>query len=226
MFGRRAMTPTKILQLNEEQWRQGDLLRVTPRRRWDADPEARRMVVRRREVGEFALAPMRWGLMPERQDGEQLLRPLINVRAEAVGAQAEWRRLLNTRRCIVPAEQFFEWLRVGDMKAKEYLFRLRSRRPMMIAALWNRAPAGGKTVETFAYISCEANRLVSQVHDRMPVVLDDAGVKEWFNPDATLDTLLALLKPFDDGELECQPVSNAPARARPYQPLLFASRAA
>jgi putative SOS response-associated peptidase YedK len=226
MFGRRATTPTKILQLNEEHWRQGDLLRVTPRRRWDADPEAKRMVVRRREVGEFAMTPMRWGLMPERQDGEQLLRPLINVRAEAIGAQAEWRRLLNTRRCVVPAEQFFEWLRVGDVKAKEYLFRLRSRRPMMIAALWNRAPAGGKTVETFAYISCEANRLVSQVHDRMPVVLDDAGVKDWFNPDATLETLLALLKPFDDGELECQPVSNAPARAKPYQPSLFASRAA
>lgn len=230
MFGRRELTPTKILRLHGEQWRQGELLRVTPRRRWDADPDAKRMVVRRRDVGEFALTPMRWGLVPERQewhDGEpQQARPLITVRAETIGAQAEWRRLLNTRRCIVPADQFFEWLRVGDVKAKEYAFKLKSRRPMMIAALWNRTPAAGKTVETFAYISCEANRLVSQIHDRMPVVLDDAAVKEWFNPDATLETLLGLLRPIDSSELEYQPVSNTPARARPYQPSLFASRAA
>jgi putative SOS response-associated peptidase YedK len=226
MFGRRELTPAKILRLNGEQWRQGDLLRVTPRRRWDGDPEAKRMVVRRRDVGEFALTPMRWGLVPDRQEGEQQVRPLITVRAEAIAGQVDWRRLLNARRCIVPAEQFFEWLRVGDVKAKEYAFRLKNNRPMMIAGLWNRTPEAGKIVETFAYISCEANRLVSQIHDRMPVVLDDAGVKEWFNPDASLEELLALLEPIDSSELEYHPVSNAPVRVKPYQPSLFASRAA
>jgi putative SOS response-associated peptidase YedK len=226
MFGRRELTPTRILRLSGDQWRQNEVLRVTPRPRFDADPDGKRMVIRRRDVGEFALAPMRWGLVPDWQHEDERARPLIAVRAETIAEQIEWRRLLNARRCVVPAEQFFEWLRVDGVKTREYAFRLRSRRPLMIAALWNRAPSPtGKTVESFGYISCAANRLVSQIHDRMPVILDDAGMSAWFNPDAALETLLALLQPLDPGRLELQPVSNAPV-GKPYQPSLFAARAA
>ena len=223
MFGRRELTPTRILRLSGDQWRQNEVLRVTPRRRFDADPDGKRMVIRRRDMGEFALAPMRWGLVPDWQHDDAPTRPLIAVQAETIAEQLEWRRLLNARRCVVPAERFFEWMRVDGVKTREYAYRLRSRRPMMIAALWNRA-AVGKAVESFGYISCPANRLVAQIHDRMPVILDDAGMATWFNPDAPLDALLDLLTPLADGRLELEPVTAPPRK--PYQASLFAARAA
>jgi putative SOS response-associated peptidase YedK len=226
MFGRRdTKDPTKVLRLRAAEWRQGEVLRITPRRRWDTDPGAKSMILRRRDFGELALTPMRWGLVPEWAQGENRERPLVTVRAESFADDIEWRRLLNTRRCLVPTDQFFEWKRAGDVKVKEYAFRLKSRRPMMIAALWSRAPVHG-AADTFAYISCPANRLVSLVHDRMPVILDDAEVATWLNPNATLESLFALLRPWRWDGLELQPVAEPGAKPKPYQPSLFASRAA
>jgi len=169
---------------------------------------------------------MRWGLVPEAAHEGEPARPLIAVRAETIAEQIEWRRLLNAKRCVVPADQFFEWMRTAGVKTREYVFRLRSHRPMMIAGLWSRSPNPSvKPAECFAYISCPANRLIGQIHDRMPVILDDAGVTAWLNPDAPLETLIDLMKPTENSVLELQAVGAAP-RARPYQPSLFASRAA
>ena len=230
MFGRREINdPARLLRLHGDHWRQGEILRVTPKRRWNADPSAKNMVLRRRDLGELALTPMRWGLIPDwtrpefvRDEG----RPLVSVRAETFREEIEWRRLLNTHRCVVPADQFFEWKRVDGMKTKEYAFRLKDRRPMMIAGIWNRTPApGGRTLDGFAYVSCPANHLFSFVHDRMPVILDEAGVSKWFNPDATLESLLGLMRPMTWGGLELSAVGQ-PAKAKPYHPSLFASRAA
>jgi len=228
MFGRREMKdPTRVLRLHGDNWRQGEVLRITPKRRWNADPSAKNMVLRRRDFGELALSPMRWGLVPEWAEGEARHRPLVSVRAETVGEEIEWRRLLNTHRCLVPADQFFEWKRADGVKTKEYAFKLKSRRPMMIAGLWNRSPSpAGGTIDGFTYVSCPANRLVGLVHDRMPVILDDAAVAKWFNPDATLESLLALMRPMTWGELELHPAGQPAAKAKPYQPSLFASRAA
>jgi putative SOS response-associated peptidase YedK len=230
MFGRREINdPAKTLRLHGDAWRQGEVLRITPKRRWDADPAAKNMVLRRRDYGELALTPMRWGLVPEWAQDDARGRPLVSVRAETIAQEIEWRRLLNTRRCVVPADQFFEWKREDGVKTKEYAFKLKSRRPLMIAGLWTRARSAsqrGGTLDSFTYISCPANRLVGFVHDRMPVVLDDAGVASWLNPDATLETLLGLLRPMVWGQLELHPVGQVSPKAKPYQPSLFASRAA
>ena len=224
MFARReSKDPAKVLRLHAAEWSRNEALRITPRRRWDTDPTVKRMVVHRRDVGELALTPMRWGLVPDWSKEEEQ-RPLINVRAESIAEQLEWRRLLNSHhRGVVPTEQFFEWKRVNGVKTREYAFRLRNRRPMMIAALWNRAPG---SAESFAYISCPANRLLSLIHDRMPVILDDADVTTWLNPNATLESLLALMQPVAGEELELRAVGQPEVRAKPYQPSLFASRAA
>lgn len=230
MFGRRESNgPAKTLRLHGDAWRQGEVLRITPKRRWDGDPSAKNMVLRRRDYGELALTPMRWGLVPDWAQDEARDRPLVSVRAETVAQEIDWRRLLNTRRCVVPADQFFEWKRTDGVKTKEYAYRLKSHRPMMIAGLWHRARAAslrGGTLDSFAYISCPSNRLVGLVHDRMPVILDDAGVAAWFNPDATLESLLGLLRPMIWGQLELHPVGQPVARPKPYQPSLFARRAA
>ena len=101
MFGRREINdPARVLRLHGDHWRQGEILRVTPKRRWNADPTAKNMVLRRRDLGELALPPMRWGLVPDaaREDSERGIgreRPLVSVRAETFREEIEWRRLLN-----------------------------------------------------------------------------------------------------------------------------------
>ncbi len=221
---RQAASPAKVLRLIRSQdWRQAETLRVTQRPCWDPAPGAKRLVIRRQSIGELALTPMRWGLVVDRPSAEPQIRPLNTLRVEALAEQLEWRRLLNGQRCLVPADQFFEWKRVEGFKTREFAFKLKSGRPMMIAALWNRSNASG---DTFAYVSCEANRLVSLIHDRMPAILDEASIATWFNPDASLESLLSLMKPLRQTELEAHPVSHTRTAARPSQPSLFDRRAA
>jgi putative SOS response-associated peptidase YedK len=229
MFGTREMTdPAKVLRLHAHAWSQNEALRISPRRRWDGDPSAKRVVIRREAVGTLALTPMRWGLAPDWKRGEPECHALMSLQADAMVETPEWRRLMNTQRCVVPTDHFYEWKRVAGVKTREFMFRLRSGRPLMIAALWGRSPSpAGRPLESFAYITCPANRMLSAIHDRMPVVLDDAGVATWLNPNATLESLLALLQPLASVELEMRPVAaTEPVAVRPYQPSLFASRAA
>jgi putative SOS response-associated peptidase YedK len=229
MFGKREIKdPARVLRLHSHEWSQNEALRISPRRRWDGDPSAKRMVIHRRDFGELALTAMRWGLVPEWRRGEPELQPLMNVQGEAIAESADWRRLLNTQRCIVPTDQFYEWKRVASVKTREYTFKLRSGQPLMIAALWGRSPSPtGRTTESFAYVTCPANRMISLIHDRMPAILDDAGVATWLNPDASLESLLALLQPLASIELEMRPATTThPIASRPYQPSLFANRAA
>jgi putative SOS response-associated peptidase YedK len=220
LFSRKAAaSPTKVLRLvKTQQWRQGEALRVTTRPRAQVTPGARRLVIRREGLGELALSPMRWGLRGEIDSPAILARPLTSVRTDVLKANPEWRRLLNAQRCVVPAEQFFEWKRVAEVKTREYCIRLRSGKPMMIAGLWNRSDSCG---ESFAYISCAANPLVSLIHDQMPVLLDQTEVANWFNPDATLESLLASLKPARVEEIELFPVAQKRAAADDQQPSLF-----
>jgi putative SOS response-associated peptidase YedK len=223
MFGKREINdPAKVLRLHAQEWSRNDALRISPRRRWDGDPSAKRIVVHRCDIGELALTPMRWGLVPEWRRGEPELQPLISVQADAVANSPEWRRLLNAQRCVVPTDQFYEWRRVAGVKTREYTFRLRSGRPLMIAALWGRSPSlAGRLTESFAYVTCEANRMISSIHDRMPVVLDDAGVATWLNPNASLESLLGVMQPLASMELEMRAVTAEPTAIRPYQPSLF-----
>lgn len=219
-----AAGPAKVLRLIRNQdWRQGETLRVTQKPRWDANPQAKRLVIRRQSLGELALTPMRWGLTTDHTHGEPQPRPLTTVRADTIAEQVEWRRLLNTQRCLVPADQFFEWKRIEGIKTREFSFRLKSGQPMMIAGLWNRSPDRNFS---FASISCEANPLVSLIHARMPVILEQASITAWFNPETSLETLMSLLRPIRQGELEAHAVSQARTTHRPNQPSLFDRRAA
>jgi putative SOS response-associated peptidase YedK len=229
MFGKREINdPAKVLRLHTREWSGNEALRISPRRRWYGDPTAKRVVIRREDFGELALTPMRWGLVPDWRRGEPELQPLMSLHTDTLTETADWRRLLNAQRCVVPTDQFYEWKRVAGVKTREFAFKLRNGRPLMIAAVWGRSPSpAGRSVESFAYVTCPANRMLSTIHDRMPVVLDDAGIATWLNPNASLASLLSLLQPLASIELEMRPVAGAePAPARPYQPSLFASRAA
>ncbi len=226
LFSRNPATnPARILRMVASQpWRQAEALRISPKPCQPSNPGARRLVMRREGLGELALTPMRWGLRGNTAGNPELLsRPLTSVRAEVIAANQEWRRLLNTQRCVVPAERFFEWKRVAEVKTREYCMRLRSGKPMMLAGLWNRSETSG---ETFAYVSCQSNPLFSLVHDRMPVMLKPEDLPAWLNPDTRLETLLSLLAPSRVEEIELFPVSQPRNAADPRQASLFDRMAA
>ncbi|MEQ1754652.1 MAG: SOS response-associated peptidase family protein [Micropepsaceae bacterium] len=225
LFTRKASaSPAKVLRLvATQEWRQGETLRITPRPREQANPGAKRLVIRRDDLGGLTLTPMRWGLRNEHDCQFGQTRPLTTVRTEGLRTHAEWRRLLNAQRCLVPAEQFFEWKRVGDVRTREFCLKLKSQKPMMIAGLWSRTDGFG---DTFAYISCRSNPLFALVHEQMPVILDQAAIATWFNPDATLESLMSFLRPARVEDIEVHAVTKPKTAQRPTQPSLFDRQAA
>jgi putative SOS response-associated peptidase YedK len=220
-----ASNPARILRMVASQpWQKTEALRISPKPCMPSNPGARRLVIRREGLGELALTPMRWGLRADQGTGSEILaRPLTSVCAEVVGTNAEWRRMLNSQRCVVPAERFFEWKRVAEVKTREYCMRLRSGKPLMLAGLWNRSETSG---ETFAYLSCDANPLFSLVHNRMPVVLEPNDLPAWFNPDTSLESLMSMLRPIRVEDIELYAVAQQKQSMDPRQGWLFDRAAA
>ena len=225
LFTRKSVpSPEKVLRLvKAQEWRQGESLRITQKPRNQANPGARRLVVRREGLGQLALTPMRWGLRLAVEGTTSQARPLTSVHTPSRQAHSDWRRLLKGQRCVIPAEQFFEWKRVGDVRTREFCLTLKTGKPMMIAGLWNRTDFFG---DTFAYISCQSNPLAALVHDQMPVILDPAAITAWFNPDTSIETLLTFLKPVKVDEIEIYPVAKPQTTQRSNQPSLFDRQAA
>ncbi len=166
-------------------------------------------MVRRRPDGvgrELALP--RWGLVPSWSAGPDSGYSMINARAETVATKPAFRRAFRQRRCLVPADGFYEWAKVGTRK-QPYFIRLRSgEQPMAFAGLWEHwaSHTGQDVIESFTIIVTEANDLLRPIHQRMPVILaaDDYG--RWLDPEAADGRELLRLCPPES--LEAHPVST------------------
>jgi putative SOS response-associated peptidase YedK len=169
-------------------------------------------------------APMRWGLVPSWHEEGDPLPAYFNARAETVASKPSFRRAFQSRRCLVPAAGFYEWLRDGNRKRPHFIQRPGGD-PFALAAIWDRwfhfrpdDPAqrlGGSgcfnPLESFAIITTEANTDVRTLHDRMPVILPRKHFDRWLDPDADPAALQPLLSPAPAGTLvayEVSPVVN------------------
>jgi putative SOS response-associated peptidase YedK len=166
-----------------------------------------------------ALELFRWGLVPSWAEDPAIGARLINARAETLIERASFRDAYERRRCLVLADGFFEWKRIGKERTPMYA-RLRSRRPFAFAGLWEGwlAPTG-ELIRTCAIITTTPNELLAPVHDRMPVILRPEARAAWLDP-ALRDTepLDDLLAPYPAAEMELYPVSsdvNSPANDHP-----------
>jgi putative SOS response-associated peptidase YedK len=165
------------------------------------------------------LARLRWGLIPAWAKDPSIGNRMINARAESVGEKPAYRDSFRRRRCLVPADGFYEWKRVGKGK-QPYLIRRRDRRPFGFAGLWSswHAPDAAPDAaprETFTILTTSPNDLMRDLHDRMPVILGQADFAAWLDP-ANRDTaaLQTLLVPSAAAGWEAIPVStrvNSPA---------------
>ena len=150
---------------------------------------------------------MQWGLVPWFARDAKGGPRAINARAETLATTRTFKEPFERRRCLVVAAGFSEWRRVGAAR-QPWFFRLRSRRPFVMAGVWDRwkAPAGAP-LTSCAIVTCPANGLVAAVHDRMPVIVPAEARAAWLAKDADADALATLLRPYRDDAMEAYPVS-------------------
>ena len=156
------------------------------------------------------LARLRWGWIPAWAKDARIGAPLINARSESAADKATFRKAFFTRRCLVPADGFYEWHTATEGRKQPYLIRLRNKQPFAMAALWSRWQSPeGERIESVTLLTTEANGLVAKLHSRMPVILDTPARQIWLDPvQRDRATLQALLVPSRTSLMELFPVST------------------
>ena len=176
--------------------------------RFNAAPTNDLLVVRRHpEIGTRHLSLLRWGLVPSFASDPSAGARLINARSETIAQKASfapaWRA---RRRCIVPADAFYEWPEGGKVR-QPFLISRRDGRALALAGLWEgwKDPASGAWLRTFAILTCAAAPGLARVHPRMPVILPEEAIAPYLEADDPRP----LLRPLDDAALALWPVSAA-----------------
>jgi putative SOS response-associated peptidase YedK len=164
---------------------------------------------RREPAGERTLQNLRWGLVPGWAKDLRIGAQLINLRAETVTTR--FAETFRRRRCLVPADGFYEWR--GEGKSKQpFLITRRDDAPFAFAGLWERwtrkenAGEGPAIVDSFGIVTTDANALLRPLHERMPVILPEASYAPWLDPAAAPEALAPLLVPAPDALLRYVPV--------------------
>ena len=155
------------------------------------------------------LSLVRWGLIPSWAGDSSAAARMINARAETASTKPAFRDALKSRRCLIPADGFYEWVRTGKTK-QPYCFEVNEGELFAFAGLWDRwKDASGKAVETCSILTTVPNAVTSPVHDRMPVILDPDSYELWLDP-AMRDVRAVsdLLKPCDARLIRGYPVST------------------
>ncbi len=188
---------------------------------WNVAPTQAAMVVRRHpETGERHLDRLQWGLVPHFHKGElSAARKPINARSETVASSGLFRGALAVRRCLVPADAFYEW-RTTPAGKQPYAIARQDRTPLAFAGLWEGwRSALGETLRTFTILTTAANGAMSALHDRMPVILEQRHWPAWLGE--TSDNAHALMRPAVEDILRVWPVSRAVNNVRNNGPELL-----
>jgi putative SOS response-associated peptidase YedK len=157
-----------------------------------------------------AVASYRWGLVPHWSTDARSAARMFNARAETITASPAFREAFRRRRCLVPVDSFYEWKRDGSIRQPYRVVRADGA-PLALAGLWAgwREPDSDVVRRTFTIVTSSPNRTISELHDRMPVVLEPGAWDRWLAPTGADPTeLLAMLEPSDDVELRIYPVNR------------------
>jgi len=178
--------------------------------RYNIAPTQEVAIVRARPESGRELAIVHWGLVPFWAKEKAIGNRLINARAESLAAKPAFRESFKKRRCLIPADGFYEWQHVGAAK-QPWLLRLRGGAPFVFAGLWSRwdDPETRTPLDSCTIVTTEANALVRPLHDRMPVILPREAWSSWLDP-ARHDPagLSALLRPLEPDAMEAVRVSR------------------
>jgi putative SOS response-associated peptidase YedK len=155
------------------------------------------------------LSLMRWGLIPSWAKDSSVAASMINARGETAVTKPAFRDALKSRRCLIPADGFYEWVRAGKTK-QPYCFEVNAGELFAFAGLWDRwKDRSGNSIETCSILTTTPNTVTAAVHDRMPVILDPDAYDVWLDPGMTnVGAASALLMPYDAQLMRCYPVST------------------
>ena len=157
------------------------------------------------------LAELRWGLIPFWAQDKKVASGLINARAETVGSKPAFRDAYQKRRCLVPADGFYEWKKIDGGIIPHHI-RMADGAPFAFAGLWESwrdplRPPDGEPVRTFTIITGEPNELVATIHNRMPVIIPRDRYEEWLSPETNAEQRKALLVPYPAEQMVADPIS-------------------
>ncbi len=187
--------------------------------RYNIAPTQEVPAVRAAQGGARELAMMKWGLVPRWAEDPSIGNRLINARSETVAEKPAFRSAFKRQRCLVLADGFYEWQKVGAGAKQPFHIRLAGGGPFAFAGLWEHWQKEGQTVESCTLLTTGPNGLMAPIHDRMPVILDPAEYELWLDPRQTDRARLEpLLDSFPAEGMEAWPVSrlvNSPGNDSP-----------
>ncbi len=159
--------------------------------------------------GGRGLEMLRWGLVPPWADDPEIGSRMINARSETAPEKPSFRRAFRERRCLIPADGFYEWRREKDGK-QPFFVRMKDGSPFAFAGLWESWEGDGMgPIRSCAILTTAPNRVVGEVHNRMPVIVPPDAYAAWLDPEAEKAELVSLLVPYPDDAMEAYPVSRA-----------------
>lgn len=169
------------------------------------------------ESGKRHLERLRWGLVPFWAKDLSIGARMINARGETVAEKPAFRAAFKKRRCLVIADGYYEWKKTADGK-QPYHIHLRDDKPFAFAGLWECWDKGDEPVETCTIITTESNELTSDVHDRMPVILEANEYETWLDLGTDVDVLTDLIKSYPSKEMSMDAVSRYVGNVRNQGP--------
>jgi putative SOS response-associated peptidase YedK len=190
---------------------------------YNVAPQSMQPVVRLdSETGERELTVMRWGLVPFWSKDGKASYSTINARAETVPTSATYREAFKRRRCLVPADLFYEWQKIDAKTKQPYAIALKDGDLFAFAGLWEtwKDKVTGETKETYTVITTDPNELMEPLHNRMPVVLAPNDYERWMAPADPARLPVDLLRPYPAEEMTAWKVSAAVGNVRNNEPSL------
>jgi putative SOS response-associated peptidase YedK len=159
--------------------------------------------------GKREMVLLRWGLVPSWSKDVSTGSRMINARAETVATKPAFRTAFKHRRCVIPANGFFEWQKTANGK-QPYYVHLPDETPLAMAGLWDVWHSGkDDALETFAVITTQANEAMQQIHDRMPVILPEDDFPLWLDGEFDgREALESMLRPYEGDDLQLDPIST------------------
>ncbi|KPJ92952.1 MAG: hypothetical protein AMJ53_08365 [Gammaproteobacteria bacterium SG8_11] len=149
------------------------------------------------------ISAMRWGLVPFWMKEFPKSNSLINARGETVAEKPSFRNAYKKRRCLIPADGFYEWQKIGEKK-QPYYIQSKNKEIFTFAGLWEQWQGEDRTIESCAILTTHANDDMKPIHHRMPVIIDPENYQQWFESEDPK----ALIASYPNGRLQTYPVSQ------------------
>ncbi len=177
--------------------------------RFNIPPTSEVLAVREVE-GKRRADLLHWGLIPFWAKDPGIGARLANARADTAFEKPAFRAAMRARRCLIPADVFYEWHAVPGQKRKQpWAVRMRDGEPFALAGLWEfwRPKEGGDGIVSCTILTTDANTLMTPIHDRMPVIIPPVRYRAWLDPHSAEPAVTELLQPYPSDEMEAWPIS-------------------